>query len=254
MKSINKRKPNLNKYDLKWQWVVIFGHWNGLGPWELSICCNTPHNEVFLWHHPLPLVPQFMAVWPAPLQSHRGSSADSQAGQQAFGGLGRAGGVKGISSLGEDQCRILDGLSVKFFLKMQGGGGRFRSAPSWQAPRRTLAPAFPRYLAVPHRHWLSPPWSGPGPPSVHTADQSEWQTDASPGGLRPVTERDTYRITVTTLLTRYTLTVSQYRRPVEDLMAESVPSPQMRQSSATKTETIMVQLAGPCKTVRNVQV
>lgn len=101
---------------------------------------------------------------------------------------GLFGGRRG--SVGEDRCRIWVG-----WLWSSSGrcrGGKFRSAPSRQAPRRTLAPAFPRYLEVLHRHWLSPPWSGSGPPGVHTADQSEWQTDASLGGPRPVAESETH--------------------------------------------------------------
>lgn len=63
--------------------------------------------------------------------------------------------------------------------------GEFSSAPNWGAPRKPLAPAAPGPLGVPHRHWPSPPLSGPGPPGVRTADPSGWQTDASPGGPRP---------------------------------------------------------------------
>lgn len=125
-----------------------------------------------------------MAVWPALHQSHRGSSADSQAGQQAYVG----GGDGGVSSLGEDWCRTWLGWLWSSSGGCRGFEFKFRSAPSSLAPRRILAPAFPRYLAVLHRHWLSPPWSGPGRPGVHIADQSEWQTDASPGGLHPVAE------------------------------------------------------------------
>lgn len=147
-----------------------------------------------------------MAVWPALHQSDRGSSANSEAGQLAFSRR---------KGLGEDWCMICVG-----WLGSSSGiyrwGGRFRSAPSWRAPRRTLVPAFPRYLAVLHRHWLSPPWSGPGPPGVRTADRSERQTDASPGGLRPVAEskmkrfiqKDTDHLTCQVYPT---VAVSQYR-------------------------------------------
>lgn len=71
--------------------------------------------------------------------------------------------------------------------------GEFSSAPNWGAPRKPPAPAAPGPHGVPHRHWPSPPWSGPGPPGVRTADPSGWQTDASPGGLRPARASKTFR-------------------------------------------------------------
>lgn len=113
----------------------------------------------------------------------RGSSADSKAGQQAFRE------EKNISSLGEDQCGVWWTDWEVLLERFVECVGKLRSAPSWEAPRRTLSPASPKYLAVLHKHWPSPPWSGHGPLGVHTADQSEWQTDASPGGLHPVEER-----------------------------------------------------------------
>lgn len=145
----------------------------GVGP---SALLQQPRKWGIMWHRPLPLVHRFVAVGAGLHQSHGGGSADSQAGQQTFNlKLMRRGQVQEFGRLWKSFCRM--------------DAGKFRSGPSWRAPRKTRAPAFPGCLVALHRHWLSPPWSGLGPPGVRTADRSGRPTDASPGGPRPVKAR-----------------------------------------------------------------
>lgn len=132
--------------------TVNLGFFSGLGPRELSNCCIAPGSNssdiiLSLWCLSLRLADQ-------PCISHMGGVQQTpRLCQRAFSG----GGEKGyqlkrrgpVQDFGWVGCKVLSG-------RMQTGL-KSDFAPSRQAPRRTLAPAFPRYLAVLHRHWLSPP-------------------------------------------------------------------------------------------------